>query len=107
MTVTTPTLTLTQFLQLPNIEDSPAWEFINGQAVQKTMPTSHHSILQKRLVSTIDGANSAYEAFPELRCVLSEQSIVPDIAVIHRDAPSERLRHRIPAQNGPVVGPPD
>lgn len=63
-----------------------------GQAYQKPMPTAHHSILQKRLTA-------AYEAFPELRCILSNNSVVPDITVIDRD--------RIPSANVALNGAPD
>lgn len=42
-------LTLEAFLSLPAIEESPAWELIHGELVQKPLPTTHHSILQKRL----------------------------------------------------------
>lgn len=96
---TTTQRTLQDFLKLPNIEESPAWEFVDGQANQKPMPTTHHSILQKRLTAAIDQADSAYEAFPELRCVLSNNSVVPDITVIRRE--------RIPSRNIPVEGAPD
>jgi Uma2 family endonuclease len=95
----TQALTLEAFLRLPAIEESPAWEFIHGELVQKPMPTTHHSILQKRLVAAIDQAESQYEAFPELRCVLSQQSVVPDVIVI--------LNQRVPSENGPVQGAPD
>lgn len=91
--------TLEAFLHLPNIEESPAWEFIDGEMLQKPMPTTHHSILQKRLVAAIDQAESQYEAFPELRCVLSQQSVVPDVAVV--------LNQRVPSENSPVQGAPD
>jgi Uma2 family endonuclease len=90
---------LDQFSQLPNIEESPAWEFFDGLVLQKNMPTFHHSRLQKRLVAAIDNADSPYEAFPELRCILSQNSIVPDITVIH---PS-----RIPTHNEPINGAPN
>lgn len=99
MTPATQTLTLETFLRLPNIEESPAWEFVNGEMLQKPMPTSHHSILQKRLVAAIDQLEGAYEAFPELRCVLSQQSVVPDVTVI--------LSRRVPLENVPVQGAPD
>ncbi|MGK7945530.1 MAG: hypothetical protein AB4058_13770 [Microcystaceae cyanobacterium] len=36
---------LQTFLRQEDIETSPAWEFINGQALQKTMPTLFHSRL--------------------------------------------------------------
>ncbi len=90
---------LQAFLQLPNIEESPAWELLNGEILQKPMPTFYHSRIQKRLVNAIDNTNSEYEAFPELRCALQEDSVVPDITVIHRS--------RIPDGNEPVSGAPD
>ncbi|MFB2838220.1 Uma2 family endonuclease [Floridanema evergladense] len=92
-------LTLQDFLKRPNIEESPAWEFVEGQATQKLMPTAYHSILQKRLTAAIDLSNSPYEAFPKLRCTLSNNSVVPDITVIHKS--------RIPVENTAVEGAPD
>ena len=75
-------LTLQEFLRLSSIEESPAWEYINGVAVQKPIGGGKHSTLQKRLVAAIDQTNSAYEAFPELRCTFGDRSVVPDVAVI-------------------------
>ncbi|MBH8551500.1 Uma2 family endonuclease [Nostocaceae cyanobacterium CENA357] len=74
--------TLEEFLKLPYIEYSPAWEYINGEAIQKPMGGGKHSLLQKRLVAVIDGLESSYEAFPELRCTCGNRSVVPDVAVI-------------------------
>ncbi|WP_318701250.1 MULTISPECIES: hypothetical protein [unclassified Roseofilum] len=37
------------------------------------------------MTGAIDRAGSAYEAFPELRYTLREQSIVPDITMIGGD----------------------
>ncbi len=92
-------VTLSEFSQLPNIEESPAWELLNGQVLQKPMPTFFHSLLQKSLVRAIDNTNSSYEAFPELRCILSKSSVVPDITIIHQS--------RIPCGNKPIQGAPD
>ncbi|BBC22782.1 Uma2 family endonuclease [Pseudanabaena sp. ABRG5-3] len=92
-------VTLSEFMQLHNIEESPAWELLNGQVLQKPMPTFYHSLLQKYLVRAIDNANSVYEAFPELRCILSQNSVVPDITIIHHS--------RIPLGNQPIQGAPD
>jgi Uma2 family endonuclease len=94
-----PTTSLTEFHRSPNLEESPAWELFDQVVRQKPMPTLHHSILQKRLVGAIDAASSDYEAFPELRCVLSTNSVVPDIAILARD--------RQPVGNQPVSGPPN
>ncbi|BFM39495.1 Protein of unknown function DUF820 [Synechocystis sp. LKSZ1] len=99
MTLALSPLTLKDFLQLPNIEESPAWELINQVPSQKPMPTLYHSRLQKRLVAKIDNASTIYEALPEFRCVLSTNSIVPDIAITHTA--------RLPTTNQPLEGAPD
>ncbi len=75
-------LTVEEFLTLPQIEDSPAWEYVDGIALQKPMPKTRHSILQKRLLTEIDRHSESYTALPELRCTFAGRSIVPDIAVI-------------------------
>ncbi len=86
MTLAVPhPLPLEQFLKLPYIEDSPAWELINGEARQKPMPGGKHSRLQLRLAWAINACDSRYEALPELRCTFSGRSIVPDLAVVSRD----------------------
>lgn len=78
-------LTLEQFLQLPYIEDSPAWEFIQGEAIQKPMPGGKHSRLQSRLGAAINAIDSPYEALPELRCTVGGRSIVPDLVILAKN----------------------
>lgn len=78
-------ITLKEFLELSWIEDSPAWEYIDGRGIQKPMGGGQHSTLQKRLVAAIDQASSQYEAFPELRCTFGDRSVVPDIVVVAND----------------------
>lgn len=97
MTIAVPhPLSLEQFLRLPQIEESPAWEFLHGEAIQKPMPGGKHSRLQFRLAGAINAAGSSYEAFPELRCTFGGRSIVPDLAVIRCD--------RIPVdENGDII----
>lgn len=99
MGVAVSQMTLAQFLKLPDIEISPAWEFVNQVPMQKTMPTLFHSRLQKRLLTTIDQAAQGYEVLPELRCVLSESSVVPDVTVIRKEC--------LPHFNQPIEGAPD
>ncbi|MEM7063237.1 MAG: hypothetical protein AAF572_08730 [Cyanobacteria bacterium P01_B01_bin.77] len=67
-------LTLKQFLALPEIETSPAWEFICGDVRQKSMPGGKHSRLQSRLGGAINATGAPYEALPELRCTFGGQS---------------------------------
>ncbi|MGQ9870510.1 Uma2 family endonuclease [Leptodesmis sp.] len=90
---------LETFLSQPNIEISPAWEFINGRAQQKPMPTLFHSRLQRNLVNAINAFTTDYEAIQELRCIVPPLSPVPDIAVV--------ARNRLPEVDGPLQGAPD
>ncbi|MEM8604921.1 MAG: Uma2 family endonuclease [Cyanobacteria bacterium P01_H01_bin.121] len=78
----TQVLTLTEFLQLPQIEESPAWEYVAGQAYQKSMPKLRHSLLQKKLVAAVDQGSDTHTALPELRCTVGGRSIAPDVAVV-------------------------
>ncbi|MGB2926684.1 MAG: Uma2 family endonuclease [Limnothrix sp.] len=89
---------LRDFLAQPNIEGSPAWEFIEGIATQKPMPTLFHSRLQRNLVNAINQQTTEYEAIQELRCLVPPFSPVPDISVVKQ----ERLD-----QDGALEGAPE
>ncbi len=84
-TVLTQKLTLEEFLTLPNLEESPAWEYKGGYAIRKPMPKVRHSILQKQLLLKIDESDSNYLTLPELRCTFGVLSVVPDIVVVSRN----------------------
>ncbi|MBD2294310.1 Uma2 family endonuclease [Anabaena sphaerica FACHB-251] len=99
MQLSTFTNPLDNFLQQPNIEASPAWEFIQGKAQQKPMPTLFYSRFQRNLVNAINSQTTAYEAIQELRCIVPPISPVPDISVVK----SERLSN----EDGPLQGSPD
>lgn len=90
---------LAEFLSQPNIEASPAWELINGQALEKPMPTLFHSRLQRNLVNYINHHTELFEAVQELRCIVPPYSPVPDISVIACD--------RLDDKDGPLKGAPD
>ncbi|MEW6490983.1 MAG: Uma2 family endonuclease [Cyanobacteriota bacterium] len=90
---------LAEFLSQPNIEASPAWEFIHGRAIQKPMLTLFHSRLQRNLVNYINRHTDRFEAVQELRCLVPPYSPVPDISVIALD--------RLSDQDGPLEGAPD
>ncbi len=90
---------LEAFLNQPDIEESPAWELINGRSQQKPMPTLFHSRLQRNLVIAINQQTQQYEAIQELRCIIPPFSPVPDIAVIAIE--------RLPKTDGPFQGAPD
>ncbi|MDZ8050846.1 MAG: Uma2 family endonuclease [Aulosira sp. ZfuVER01] len=82
MTIAVPSSTLEEFLKLSYIDESPAWEYINGEAVQKPRGGGKHRLLQKRLVAVIDTADSNYEAFLELRFSFGNRSVVPDVVIV-------------------------
>jgi Uma2 family endonuclease len=96
VTITSP---LTEFLNQANIEASPAWEFIQGQADQKPLPSLFHSRLQRNFVNFINGLTSDYEAIQEWRCIVPPFSPVPDISVVAGD--------RFPIEDEPLTCPPD
>ncbi|NET58134.1 MAG: Uma2 family endonuclease [Symploca sp. SIO2E6] len=80
--VQSQTLTLEEFLQLP--ETKPASEFIDGQIIQKPMPQGKHSRIQGEFVPAINSIAKPKKiacAFPELRCNFGGRSTIPDIAV--------------------------
>ncbi|WP_299413405.1 Uma2 family endonuclease [Acaryochloris sp. IP29b_bin.148] len=78
----TQTLTLEEFLKFPNLEQSPAWEYVDGEAAQKPMPKVRHSLLQKRLLTKLDNLEGRYLTLPELRCTFGGRSVVPDLVVV-------------------------
>ena len=82
MTTATPTLTLEEFLKLP--ETKPPSAFINGEIIVKPMAQGQHSLLEIELCQAINrvaNPNKIAKAFPELRCTFGGQSIIPDITV--------------------------
>ncbi len=75
-------ITLAEFLALPDTK--PASEYIDGEIIQKPMPQGQHSIIQKKLLLTIDPILSdagIAQAFLELRCTFGGRAVVPDVVV--------------------------
>jgi len=75
-------ITLEEFLALPDTK--PASEYIDGEIIQKPMPQGQHSVIQKKLLLTIDpmlNDPGIAQAFPELRCTFGGRVIVPDVAI--------------------------
>ena len=90
---------LDTFLRQPDIEGSPAWEFVGDSAIQKPMPTLFHSRIQRNLMNAINDQTDLYEALQEFRCIVPPLSPVPDLSVIAVE--------RFAEENGPFVGSPD
>ncbi len=81
-------LTLDQFLRLPEIDEKPYLEFINGHVEPKVSPRAKHSRIQSKLLSFLDSFAHSQRlglAFPELRCTFAGRSIVPDVVFLTRD----------------------
>ncbi len=77
-----PATTLEAFLQMPEIEEAPAWEFVDGRMVRKVSPKRKHVTLQDAFVDSINDFSEPAglgTAFPELRCTFGGRSIVPDV----------------------------
>ena len=99
-------LTLEQFLALP--ETKPGCEYLDGEVVQKRMPSTAHIVIQRLLsfVFTVFLRDHPLgEAGPEWRCVFgppgAERARLPDFAFVataHLGADT---------WSGPHWGPPD
>jgi len=75
-------LTLEAFLKLP--ETKPYSEYIDGEIAQKPMPQGEHSVIQTRLVATINEIalpKKLAHGFTELRCNFGSSSLVPDLSI--------------------------
>ncbi len=99
-------LTLEQFLALPETE--PASEYIDGEVVQKPMPTRAHSVIQRLLSFVLTlylRAHPIGEAGSEARCVFEvsgrRRSYVPDYIFVTAE------RARTWGLNEPFRGAPD
>ena len=82
MTIATSQISLDGFLKLP--ETKPAFEFIDGQIIQKPMPQGKHSRIQSKLCATINQVSEDRRiacAFTELRCLCGQDSTIPDVTV--------------------------
>jgi Uma2 family endonuclease len=106
---TRTTLTLDEFLELPETE--PSSEYLDGEVVQKMAPSWYHARLVTALIRLI---GDYLEAHPregliatELRHATSaagDRSYVPDISVLRR---RNTPRGREARRQGPVWRPPD
>lgn len=82
MTTAVKSITLEEFLELPETE--PASEYIDGQISQKPMPQGKHSLIQLEICGAINRVAKPPKialALPELRCTFGGATIVPDVAV--------------------------
>lgn len=86
MTIARPSITLDQFLALP--ETRPAREYRDGKVSIRASPKAKHSVLQAALVERLNRLAFPTRlgfAFPELRCTFAGSSFVFDIAFLTWD----------------------
>lgn len=81
-------LTLEEFLRLPDIEEPPALEFIDGRIQAKVPSKKTHGLLTTRLMSRLDGFSESVGlgmALLKLRCTYEGRSIVPDVVFLRAE----------------------
>jgi Uma2 family endonuclease len=78
-------MTLEEFLRMPEIDEHPYLEYIDGRIEARVSPQKKHGRLEKRFINHLDGYSEPRElgeAFPELRCTFAGRSIIPDVAFL-------------------------
>ncbi len=78
-------ISLEEFLRMPEIDEQPYLEYIDGRIEAKVSPQKKHGRLEKRLMIHIDAFSEPQqlgETFPELRCTFAGRSIIPDVVFL-------------------------
>ena len=81
MATTQQSLTLEEFLELP--EEEPALEYLDGVVTQKVSPRFPHGRLQYKLAERLNRIAEPAKVgmgFPEIRITLGRASLVPDVS---------------------------
>jgi Uma2 family endonuclease len=94
-------ITLEEFLRLPEIDEHPYLEYVDGGIEAKVSPQKKHGLLEKRLMNHMDAHAEPRllgQTFPELRRTFAGRSIIPDVAFLLDE-------HIETDERGEVVGP--
>ena len=70
---------------MPEIDEHPYLEYIDGRIEAKVSPQKKHGRLEKRLMTHVDAyaePRQLGETFPELRCTFAGRSIIPDVVFL-------------------------
>src|SRR5260370_13441734 len=81
-------ITLEEFLSLPEIDEHPYLEYLDGRIEAKVSPQKKHSVIEKRLMNDVDAYSEPRQlgqTFPELRCTFAGRSIIPDVVFLLDD----------------------
>lgn len=76
-------LSLEEFLSMPEIEEAPYWEYLDGRAEAKAMPTRKHGLLATAFTNRLNDfalPRGLGLAGSEVRHTYSGRSIVPDVS---------------------------
>ena len=79
---------LEEFLRLPEIDEKPYLEFIDGRIEAKVSPQKKHSLIATRLTRCLDDhamPTGLGCSFVELRCTFAGRSIIPDVVFLLRE----------------------
>ncbi len=78
-------VTLEEFLRMPEIDEHPYLEYIDGRIEAKVSPQKKHGLLEKGLMTHLDAYSKPRglgETFPELRCTFAGRSMIPDVVFL-------------------------
>lgn len=82
---TRPALSLEEFLRLPDIDEAPYVEYIDGRAEAKAMPTPKHTLIELGFTRRLGGyadPEGLGLALPEVRHTFAGRSILPDVSFL-------------------------
>jgi Uma2 family endonuclease len=81
-------VTLEEFLRLPEIDEHPYLEYIDGRIEAKVSPRRKHSSIETKLSAHLDAYSERRGlggAFVELRCTIAGRSMIPDIVFLSEE----------------------
>jgi Uma2 family endonuclease len=81
-------LTLDDFLKMPEIDERPYLEYRPGRIEAKMSPQRKHSSIETKLAARLDAFGEERGlggAFVELRCTFAGRSLVPDIVFLREE----------------------
>jgi Uma2 family endonuclease len=95
------TTSLEDFLRLPEIDERPYLEYIDGRIEAKMSPPKKHGVLMMRLLGHLNSHAEPNErglALPELRCTFAGRSMIPDVVFL-------LLEHIATDERGEILDP--
>jgi Uma2 family endonuclease len=100
-------ISLEEFLRLPEIDEHPYLEYIDGRIEAKVSPQGKHSSIETKLaphLNTYAEPRGLGGAFVELRCTFAGRSMIPDVVYLDEEHIETDERGEI---LDPIMRPPD